>query len=445
MADKVGLLSYLFQEFAMFVESFVSTSYCRGRSFFDAEWKETSKERFCTDLSSEKKNNEDLLWFHAASVGEVNGIAPLIQLVISENDIKKNGISEKILITTTSLTGRRRAKELWPQAIVRLLPVGSKSVFSKFLTFFNPRILIINETELWPVMINVVRKAKIPSGIVNARLSDRSFPQYRKFRFFFSPLLRSLDFIFAQSLTDKDRFIEIGAYPGSIESIGSTKYDVKQEDVKLKVFFDTWKNTIKSQDHRSMIYTAGSVREDEEDIIISSFCELKKNIESFFMIIAPRHPDRFDEVAKKLEKASISFLRKSTIPDEEEYQSAEVPEVLLLDTFGDLSNAYQISDCAFVGGTLCPVGGHNILEPAVFGTPVIVGPYTMNVRPAVDLLRETGAFTQVEDRVDLENILRSFFLEKSKLDILSESTKEAADKARGVSKRLYEKIMPYIS
>ncbi len=414
------------------IESVVSVWYAGVRALFDSEWKESLPERTCLDLKgvSQKKI---AIWFHAASVGEVNGISPLVNRFLKENE------SLSVLITTTSLTGRDRARSLWSNATVRLLPLESKAAFMRFLGVYKPKLLVINETELWPLMMRSVYDSSIPMVLVNARISDRAYPRYEKFKFFFSLLIRKIDSIYTQSEMDRDRFINLGASPDKTEVLGSTKFDSTVQDIPKDDFLSEWKERA----GEAPVFTAGSVREGEEDIIIKSYLEVRERKSDLKMILAPRHPEQYDILERKLQKSSIAFLRKSnfsSFPGDIEKE----PEVILLDTFGDLPFAYSISDFSFVGGTLCPVGGHNILEPASYSCPVIVGTSTMNVRAAVEYLRSEGALLQVKNQEELLELMNELVLDKERTKSLSMKSFQAAEKAKGVTRLLFERISKYL-
>jgi 3-deoxy-D-manno-octulosonic-acid transferase len=414
-------------------ESFISGLYANFRALYDVSWRSTLRERACRDLESVPEP-ERVLWFHAASVGEVNGIAPLVRIFLKESG------DLPVLITTTSVTGRDRARAIWGDSVrVRLAPLESVRSYDRFFGKFHPVLLVINETELWPVMIYKVHELKIPAGIVNARISDRAYPRYKKFRMLFAPVLKKISFVFSQSDIDRKRFIELGASPDVTEVRGSTKFDVSPADVSEDSFFSLWKNMAEG----GVIFTAGSVREPEEDVIVRTYIRVREKNPAFRMIIAPRHPERYVAVEKKLKEHGIRFLKKSQTADCPS-GSDGIPEVILLDTFGDLSAAYSVSDLSFVGGTLCPVGGHNILEPAVYGTPVITGPYTMNVRAAAELLAAEDALLAVQDEEELLQLVLSLCSDRSRLQELSGKSVRAADKAKGATRLIFNRIRAYL-
>jgi len=403
------------------------------KGLFNKEWRSSLKERIPFGLSRYLVVNSslgsiqsNLIWFHAASVGEVQGIAPLIKTFLNE------GPGRKILITTTSLTGKARAKEIFPQAIVSLSPLDSCFLLRSFLLKYSPRLLIINETEIWPNMILSASSFKVPVFIVNARISDKSFPRYYFFKSLLGTLFSRIDKIFAQSKIDKERLESLGA--GNVEVLGSTKYDV---DVGLprNEKADFW-NSYADKSSGLMVLTAGSVREEEEDGIIAAFKELNKSFPELRLVLAPRHPERFSRVAMKLAQNKISYRERSGF--DKSFNGGE--SVLLLDTIGELLFAYSVCDVAFVGGTLCPIGGHNILEPAYFSKPILTGPYLMNVRSISELLLENQAIIIVRDHSELVLALSDLLRDAKKRTLYGQNANDVSSRLKGVSISLHAKI-----
>lgn len=426
----------------IYSESILFLIYSNLRVFFDSKWSESFDERHCKDFDCKDLECKDqegreleadfkkegLIWFHAASLGEVNGIAHFIKNTLesySESDI---------IITTTSKSGRDRAKALFKNTKVRFLPIDSIFIIAKFLKAFKPKVLIINETEIWPSLIYSVWKKNVPVVIVNARISDKAFPAYKRASALFSKILKKVDLIFVQSEIDYERFISLGVPSSRVVISGSTKFDFAPTDLTFdnsnkNNFFKEWKGKKPS----CFIFTAGSVREDEEDIIISSYLKVKELGVPLRFIIAPRHQERYEELASKLKRLG-DFFRKSELSS----SNYIIPQsdIIMLDTFGELSEAYKISDVSFVGGTLVPIGGHNILEPAQFSVPIIIGPYTMNVRAGRQYLKDSGALIEVNNEAELSSSMIKLLNDSSYRAEISKNTFEAAKKASGTSKQI---------
>jgi 3-deoxy-D-manno-octulosonic-acid transferase len=430
MPDK-GTRSILL-EVVVRIEGVLCHFYAGIRSYFDHAWGKDNSERFFQE--SKERSETPHIWIHAASVGEVKGISPLIYRILEQAP------EVSLVITTTSFTGRDTARKLFPESTVRLLPLESSTWFTRFITHFKPSLVIINETEIWPVMIHVLSKASVPMLLVNARISDRAYPRYRFFRFFFSILLKRLDRIYAQSELDKERFISLGASPSEIESIGSTKYDVPQVSVEDVPFVAWWSGFDRYSDH--LVWTAGSVREAEEDQIVSAFLELKKDFDTLILIIAPRHPDRFEALSQKLAEQKLPFIRRSQhvhFPNE-----LSGAHIIVLDTLGELAGAYYVSDFSFVGGTLCPVGGHNVLEPAQFGKPVVIGPHLMNVRAVVQSLKDNDALLMVSDKSGLIEVAGKILSDPGFAQSMGERSKRTFDALQGTSDKIMNAIKKYL-
>ncbi len=374
---------------------------------------------------------DEIIWFHAASVGEVGGLTPLIRALKNESP------DQKILCTTTSLTGQNKVREDGIADAALLLPFDHPRILRKVISRIRPRAVVITETELWPGFLGVLADLGIPVLLVNARISDYSFPHYKQIRAFIKPALMSFVGVLTQSPLDRERFIELGLAPEKAQVAGCTKFDQTMP---------SWSESEKEQlirtfglDPEKPIFIAGSIREKEDEIVIDAYLAARKSYPCLQAIIAPRHPERFEEVALLLAARGVSFNRKSKLP------FSDSRTVLLLDTLGDLRACYAIGDFAFIGATLVNIGGHNPLEPAAYGKPAIVGPYTSNVRDIIASLRAANAIFEVQSGEELYGVI-------SHATSNSVDTKAAGARAQqvffqnlGATGRVLESLRPYVS
>ncbi len=314
------------------------------------------------------------LWFHASSVGEINGLKPLLERII------ENYPQENIIVTTMTTTGRNVAQQISPKISTSLVPFDSSFLVKKFIRKINPKILILAETELWFSMINESSKLGIPIMLSNARISNRSFPRYLKHKRIFGPLLKRIEIILAQSQLDKERFEDIGAE--NVILGGNLKFCVNLPK------FDTPELRKEYGYHEDdLIITWGSSRPGEELLMINSFFKLREEFPNIKLILVLRHISRIKEVEAILETDDYTILSNFT-PGK---------PILLVDTMGVLNQFYAISDISIVGGSFCDFGGHNPLEPAFYSKPTIIGEYHSSCQDSVDKLSDNGAIIISKD------------------------------------------------
>lgn len=323
------------------------------------------------------------VWFHAVSVGETLAAADLVKVFKVKNpDIP-------VVFSTVTYTGQEIAKKrLGDIATIIYFPYDLDCITRKVLKLINPQLVSIVETEIWPGLSFRLKKEKIPLVLVNGRLSPKSSKNYRKFAFFFSYVLDSFTYLLMQSQLDADRIVEIGAKKEKVKVVGNLKYDIQpalNENDILKL-----KRELALEESDKVIII-GSTHSGEEEIILDIYEKLKNKLPELKLILVPRHPERYPEVISIMESFSLDFGKRSL------NNTFKDASVFLLDTMGELSNFYSISDVAFIGGSLMPVGGHNPLEPAVYSVPVVVGPYTFNFLDITNYMVSSGAAIQVDD------------------------------------------------
>ena len=359
------------------------------------------------------------VWIHASSVGEINAISYLVNLFI------KHRIP--VFITTFTLSGLQRAKTLWGTNVqVSRFPMDKKSEIRKFVRIVKPSVLVIAETELWP---NLILETKgVSKFLVNARLSDRSFPRYMKFRKFFSKVVREFEAILAQSEVDRERFIALGADPDRVQVLGSLKYDA------VKRPYSILNRTTYGYDEKDVIIIFGSIRAREEAKVVEVARRLLNEYENVQIILAPRHPVRKVKIIEHLRREGVPFILRTS--KKGNYRNA----VLILDTLGELYDFYHIADIAFVGGTLAPYGGHSVIEPAYAGVPVLVGPHYENTREPVELLKEEGAAVVVANERELYAWLKKLIEDKDLRKEMGKKAHETIESKTGASEKTFKLI-----
>lgn len=347
----------------------ISSPYWMVRMLQAGKYRAGLKQRLGSAPKSLKlaAGRQQSIWIHAVSVGEVLAISGVVDA------LKTRFPDREIYISTTTLTGLKLAREKFGFERVFYLPLDLPFAIKPFLSAIQPALLVLAETEFWPNLLHIAARIGCQIAVVNARISDRSFPGYRRFRILLKRVLENVDLFLAQNEVDQDRLIAIGAIPERVRVAGNLKFDVK---APAESALSRELRRSLQQDQRILVF--GSTVEGEEEVVIAPFKSVLKEYPKALIILAPRHPERFDAVAELLRGAGLNFWRRSAW-----HASPLVGGVLLLDTIGELASVYSIADLAFVGGSLVPRGGHNILEPAQFAKPILVGPYYENFREIV--------------------------------------------------------------
>ncbi len=361
------------------------------RAFFDSVWRAMLPERLGFGGWSRVAPREECVWIHAASVGEVRGIEPVISA------IRRDFPELWIMVTTTSVTGRREVLERRFCETPCLLPLDHPLTMRRIIRKLKPKLVIITETELWPSLFFALAARRVPLMLVNARISHFSFPMYRRFSMFTQATLRCLTKLLVQTNQDATRFLLLGAKREAIEVVGSTKYDRTPADSS-----ETDREQLVSSlglERSRPCFVAGSVRPTEDASVIAAYLLAREVIPNLQMVIAPRHPERFELVAELLERYQVPFARRSEGPAQQAHS------VVLLDTIGELDSIYSIATCAFIGGTLANFGGHNPLEAAAFAVPIIVGPHIGNIRDAVSQLESEQGVLKVSGSAELADCI----------------------------------------
>jgi 3-deoxy-D-manno-octulosonic-acid transferase len=328
-----------------------------------------------------------VIWLHAVSVGEVLAASSLIAQLSARAD------GYRVVVSTTTRTGQKIARDRFGAENVFYFPLDFAFAVRSWLRALRPSLVVLLETEFWPRMLSECHRAKIPVAVVNARISDRSWPRYSKLRGMWAKLLGPTALVLAQSELDAERLIAIGA--GNVEVSGNLKFDIRV--IRPAPVTQALRQFLKSD---QKVIVCGSTLEGEEEMLLDAMPA------SSILILAPRHPERFAVVAQLLKRRQASWLRRS--------EWLRAPEalrpgtVLLLDSIGELASVYSVASLAFIGGSLVPSGGHNPLEPAQFAVPILMGPHYENFRSMVEVLRSVQAIEIVTPetlRASIVNLL----------------------------------------
>jgi 3-deoxy-D-manno-octulosonic-acid transferase len=320
------------------------------------------------------------IWVHAVSVGEVMAAHPLIR------ELRKKYPGRKLILSTVTVTGNFTAKQRVPEAdAVFYFPFDYPWIVRRVIQRINPAIVLVAETELWPNFFRELQRQGIPSALINGRISPRSYGNYLRFRRFFAEVFKNVTLFCMQSDEDAVRIRDIGAPPDRIMVTGNLKFDQK--------ISTTQQRPVAIAAGRGVI-TAGSTHRGEEAILLEIFSRLRKKFPDLVLIIAPRHPERFDEVCGLITSAGYECQRRTRL-------KGPVRDVVLLDTIGELRAFYSACDIAFVGGSLVKVGGHNLLEPAAMKKPVIFSRYMFNFKEISEALIHAGGGLMVKDKEEL--------------------------------------------
>ena len=346
-------------------------------------------------LSPIQANGRPVIWIHCVSVGETQAARPLVQ------GLKKRFPQSLIAISTITLTGQNLAREIFKDdaAKVFYFPFDWRWVVRRTLKAINPDTVLVMETELWPGFLRECKEQQIPVALVNGRLSAQSFRRYRMIRRFMARVLSSLSLAIMQTEADAERLQALGMDAGKTFVFGSMKFDagtMPETDSLTTAFRERFRLGA------SPLILAASTHEPEEVLILNSFRQVTSRSETKpRLMIAPRHPERFAEVADLLKTAGLRWVRRTATPEASDGQA----DVILLDSIGELRSVYTLASIVFVGGSIAKTGGHNVLEPAAVGAPVIVGFHTYNFQSIVETFREAGAIVQLQPMSDSATIV----------------------------------------
>jgi 3-deoxy-D-manno-octulosonic-acid transferase len=373
------------------------------------------------------------IWVHAVSVGEVQASAALV------NTLRERYPDIPIVVTTFTPTGAGRARALFKdRAQVRYLPFDLPGAVRRFFKRIQPRIAVIFETELWPNLYYQCGRRRVPLVLASARLSARSVDRYRRLGALFRETLAQGVVIAAQGEADANRFRALGSDPGNTHVTGNLKFDfsvpadITERGRALRAYYAGSRP----------VWVAGSTHGGgEEEALIEAQKLVRARQPGALLVMAPRHPNRFGEVAAQLVSRGVRFVRRSQVPAAGAIGEAEI---LLLDSLGELLDFYAAGDVAFVGGSLVPIGGHNLLEPAALGLPILTGPNTSNSAEVARLLIERGAAEVVKNPQELADRVVALLADPAARARMGVQGRAVVDANKGALQKLLGLVVPLI-
>ncbi len=381
---------------------------------------------FLRRFASFNKHN-NCIWIHCSSVGEVKAAIPFIEKL----KIKKPNID--IVLSVFTKTGYLEAKKI-ANISFYYQPLDFKFLINKAISKLNPNMLILIETEIWANLIGECKNKGVPVYLINARLSNRTYKYFREHFFYFSKkTINKISHIYCQSVEDSIKFSGLGVDSKKLTVLTNMKFEVsitnelKEKITKLKTEFNFY--------DKYSVLIAGSIREREEEFIINTYKNLKTKIKNLVLIIAPRHTPQFKVVNKICSAKNIVLSRHS----KKDFNNNT--EVYLLDTFGDLTAFYALSDIAIMGGSFENYGGHNVVEPALFSLPIIIGRYTSNFTDVINKFLDKDAIIQLESKSELENKIFNLLNDEVMRKNLGLKAKSVVDNNKGVNDKILKRIL----
>jgi 3-deoxy-D-manno-octulosonic-acid transferase len=376
---------YLLYSLCLWVLSFALLPYFLYQAARNRKYSGSFKQRMGRLPDSVRNDGRETIWIHAVSVGEFLAARVLIKRIASEFP------GWRLVISTTTLSGQRLARSQIGSADVFYFPFDWVFAVRRALDWVKPRAVVILETEIWPNFLRECRRRRIATVLANGRISLRSSGRYKLVRRFICRVTGDFSLLIMQSAADVTRVFELGARAQQVRLCGNLKYDAA-EVVEEPGQVEKWLGW--PQESRNLI-VAGSTSEGEERVLLEAFRKTRENpsLRGVRLLIAPRHPERFDEVATLIEDSGFSFMRRTEL--DARARDASTAEVILLDSIGELAHLYRYGAVVFVGGSLVPRGGHNVIEPAAWARPIVVGPYTDNFRQIVADFVNADAIIQI--------------------------------------------------
>lgn len=365
------------------------------------------------------------LWIHAVSVGETLAAKPVVDEILRQRP------DTSIVFTTTTLTGQAQARRLYPDATVTYFPFDFAFSVRRFLDHHRPRAFATMETEIWPNVSRISRERGVRMLLANGRISDRSYPRYRAFRRVVAALLRKYDRILAREVTDRERFIELGAPENIVEVTGNVKFDSQSDETPLEIA-----PQLEALIAGRPVLVLGSTMAGEDEELLPEVEALLAQ-HNVFVIIAPRKPERFEMVAGLLSTTALRFVRRSELGGDEHPPT----DVLLLDTFGELARVYRYATAAFIGGTLVETGGHNPIEAAAAGVPVCFGPSMSNFREIAQVFLRNEAAAEVRSAAEAIEFATRMIEQPELQRSWGERARATVLQNRGASERTAQRIV----
>ena len=375
------------------------------------------------------------IWVHAASVGEVVAASPIVR------ELKEKYPGEMVVVSVVTATGHRMAQRIIPEADGHIFfPFDLPVITERIVDIVNPKAIILIETELWPNFLRLAWKKKIPVMMMNGRISRRSMRRYSLIKRFTTRMLCQIRKFCMQSKIDQERIIGMGADPKRVTVTGNTKYDQTYAEVSEKE-----RQALRKEfrfDGKGPIIVAGSTHSGEEEIVVKTFGKVLEKYPNARLLLAVREITRAPSVKFMIKHMGYTVLRRSKMGTDED--DGKSPQVVILDTIGELGRLYSLADIVFVGGSFVKVGGHNILEPAAHGKPVLVGPYMFNFQEIFELLSQRGVCRMTSNEVEFEKTVMDLLAHPETMKKMGEAALEVVHENQGATERnilAFEKLI----
>jgi len=369
---------------------------------------------------------EPRCWIHAVSVGEAATAVPLVEA------IARRWPELSVIMTTVTPTGARVVADRLSGTLThRYFPLDLPGPVRRALDAVQPRFFIGMETELWPNFLRALARRGVPAMIANGRISDRSFRRYHRVRFLTARMLRDVAVFAMQSQEDARRIIALGAPPERVVVTGNLKTDLAPSEAGGEAVWQQLLGLAATEP----VWIAGSTHRGEEAIVLDAYARLRRRFPDLVLLLAPRHPERVPEVERLAADRGLATVRRSELP-----ASRERAAVIVLDTVGELAKIYSVASVVFIGGSLVPTGGHNMLEPALLRKPVLYGPHTTNFRESAELLLEAGGARLVEEQARLEERVADLLADPARRARMGEAGLRAVIGRQGAMKQTMELV-----
>ncbi|MBR8508477.1 lipid IV(A) 3-deoxy-D-manno-octulosonic acid transferase [Burkholderia cenocepacia] len=402
--------------------------YVRSRK--ERGYREHIGERFGHVAGRSRDDRAPLIWVHAVSVGETRAAQPLIDALMRARP------DARILLTHMTPSGRATGEQIFGDRVLRCyLPYDMPGAVRRFLRAWRPTLGLVMETEVWPTLIDECRRADVPLVLTNARMSARSFRRAAKFGAATRDVFGGFSRVLAQSPADAERLTSLGAR--NVTVLGNLKFDMTTPP-ELAARGHAWRDAIGARP----VWVAASTRENEEALVLQAFAEMRTP--GALLVLVPRHPQRFAEVEALVVRSGLKCVRRSVWAADAAALAAGRPAaepltddvtVLLGDSMGELGAYYAAADIAFIGGSLLPLGGQNLIEACAVGVPVLIGPHVFNFTQATADAVAAGAAMQVEDPLDLAHVLDALFADKARRIAMGAAGAAFAARHRGATAR----------
>lgn len=425
-------MKYTLYDIALHILIILLTPYFAFKMVFARKYRSGISERFgfIDQRKTRALAGNEVIWIHAVSVGETKAVLPVLKLFKGRNP------RVKIVFSTTTQTGNQVAAYEGRDLIDTLIyfPLDISWTIKRVARRVSPRVFIVVEKEIWPNIFKFMEAAGVPIIVVNGTISDRSFMRFKRFKRFFGDVFGQVDYYCARTEEDLIKALDSGVAAENAGTIGNIKFDLTPPSADRKTL-DSLREDL-GISPGDLVVVAGSTHEGEEKIVIDAFKAIVSDIPKAKLVLAPRHPERFDSVESLLKSSGLRYKRRTR---------SGAGDVVLLDTVGELMHAYSFATVAVVGGSLVPdIGGHNLLEPAYYGKPVVYGKHLSTYLLMAEMLEARGGGSRVKDGENLKKVLKEFLTDEVSRKRVGTAAKAFVDENRGAAMRTVEVIEKFL-